>query len=125
MNSAASDVDLLVRREYKDGFVTDIDSETFPPGLSEEVVRKITKIKSEPEFMLEWRLQAYRHWLTMTPPEWGTLCSLRIEIGKTFRAYQHHRILVKQRRDPFKQNIQINDIIVSKPGSTVDHSIGL
>ncbi|MFC1664460.1 Fe-S cluster assembly protein SufB [Pseudomonadota bacterium] len=71
MNSAASDVDVLVRREYKDGFVTDIASETFPPGLSEEVIRKISKIKSEPEFMLEWRLQAYRHWLTMTPPEWG------------------------------------------------------
>ena len=59
MNSAASGVEELVRREYKDGFVTDIDSDTFPPGLSEGVIRKISNIKSEPEFMLEWRLKAY------------------------------------------------------------------
>lgn len=71
MSSAASDVDLLVRREYKDGFVTDIDSDTFPPGLDEGVIRKISQVKSEPEFMLEWRLKSYRHWLTMAPPVWG------------------------------------------------------
>ena len=69
MSAAAPDVDALVRREYKDGFVTDIDSETFPPGLDEEVVRKISQIKSEPEFMLEWRLKAYRHWLTLSAPD--------------------------------------------------------
>jgi len=60
-----------VQKTYEHGFVTDIASETFAPGLNEEVIRKISAKKEEPEFMLEWRLKAYRHWLTMTPPEWA------------------------------------------------------
>jgi Fe-S cluster assembly protein SufB len=60
----------LTEREYKAGFVTDIESETIPPGLSEDVVRLISKKKNEPEWMLEWRLKAYRHWLTMKEPAW-------------------------------------------------------
>jgi Fe-S cluster assembly protein SufB len=63
----------LLSREYKEGFVTDIDADTIPPGLSEEVVRLISSKKNEPEWMLQWRLEAYRHWLTMTPPEWAHL----------------------------------------------------
>ena len=54
--------------EYKYGFVTDIDTETIPKGLSEEVVRMISAKKGEPEWMTEFRLKAYRHWLTMTMP---------------------------------------------------------
>ena len=57
--------------DYKWGFVTDIESETLPPGLDEGVVRAISARKQEPEWLLEWRLKAYRHWLTMKEPEWA------------------------------------------------------
>ncbi len=60
----------LASREYQAGFVTDIDSETVPPGLSEDVIRLISSKKGEPEWMLEWRLSAYRHWLQMKEPAW-------------------------------------------------------
>ncbi len=60
----------LTDREYKAGFVTDIESETIPAGLSEDVIRLISSKKSEPEWMLAWRLKAYRHWLTMKEPTW-------------------------------------------------------
>ncbi len=65
------DLDALVAQKYRHGFVTDIESDTVPPGLDEEVIRKISAIKKEPEFLLQWRLKAYRHWLTMTPPNWA------------------------------------------------------
>ncbi|MGA0054539.1 MAG: Fe-S cluster assembly protein SufB, partial [Steroidobacteraceae bacterium] len=61
----------LVGRGYQHGFVTDIESESLPPGLDEDVVRKISAIKREPTFLTEWRLRAYRHWLTMREPEWA------------------------------------------------------
>src|SRR5678815_4261931 len=60
----------LANQEYRAGFVTDIESETIPAGLSEDVVRLISAKKGEPEFMLEWRLKSYRHWLTMKEPTW-------------------------------------------------------
>src|ERR1700754_173400 len=60
-------------RAYKYGFVTDIESDTAPKGLNEATVRFISAKKNEPEWMLEWRLKAYRHWLTMTPPDWAKL----------------------------------------------------
>jgi len=63
-------IEQLATQEYKFGFVTDIEQETLPPGLSEETVRKISAFKQEPEWLLEWRLKAYRHWLTMTEPTW-------------------------------------------------------
>src|SRR5262245_52134536 len=61
----------LVKRKYRHGFVTDIEQETVPPGLSEDVIRLISAKKGEPEFLTEWRLKAYRHWLTMKEPEWA------------------------------------------------------
>ncbi len=64
-------VERLVGREYEHGFVTDIDADTVPPGLSEDVIRLISHKKGEPEWLLEWRLTAYRHWLTMTEPRWA------------------------------------------------------
>ena len=73
MNTASPTMDHLVEREYEHGFVTDIDSDTLPPGLGEEVIRAISARKQEPEFMLEWRLKAYRHWLTMTEPDWASV----------------------------------------------------
>ncbi|HEV7491685.1 MAG TPA: Fe-S cluster assembly protein SufB [Rhodanobacteraceae bacterium] len=65
-----------INRRYDAGFVTQIETETLPPGLGEDVVRAISLRKHEPEWMTEWRLKAYRHWLTMTPPSWA---KLRIE----------------------------------------------
>ena len=58
-------------RGYQHGFVTDIESESLPPGLDEDVVRKISAIKREPQFLTEWRLRAFRHWLTMQEPLWA------------------------------------------------------
>jgi Fe-S cluster assembly protein SufB len=63
-------IDQLVNREYQYGFSTDIESETLPPGLSEDTVRFISAKKQEPEWLLEWRLKAFRRWLTMTEPHW-------------------------------------------------------
>ncbi|MDQ2970112.1 MAG: Fe-S cluster assembly protein SufB [Acidobacteriota bacterium] len=60
----------ITNREYNAGFVTDIESESIPAGLNEDVVRLISSKKSEPEWLLEWRLKAYRHWTTMTEPTW-------------------------------------------------------
>jgi hydroxyethylthiazole kinase-like uncharacterized protein yjeF len=62
MKSATRTVEDLARREYKYGFVTDIEADTVPPGLNEEIIRFISAKKKEPEFMLEWRLKAYRYW---------------------------------------------------------------
>ncbi len=69
--SEQHEIEALVSRDYKYGFVTDIEQEIIPPGLNEDVVRLISAKKNEPEFLLEWRLKAYRHWLTMTPPAWA------------------------------------------------------
>ena len=63
----------IVKREYKHGFVTDIASDKAPKGLNEDIVRFISAKKNEPEWMLDYRLQAYRRWLTMTPPDWSSL----------------------------------------------------
>jgi Fe-S cluster assembly protein SufB len=63
----------LTRKEYEAGFVTDVESEQIPRGLSEDVVRLISRKKDEPEFMLEWRLRAFRHWLTMKEPAWAAV----------------------------------------------------
>ena len=60
----------LVSQPYKHGFVTDIESETAPKGLNEDIIRMISAKKGEPEWLLEFRLKAYRHWLTMTEPQW-------------------------------------------------------
>jgi Fe-S cluster assembly protein SufB len=61
----------FVRRKYRHGFVTDIEQDTVPPGLDEDVIRLISKKKGEPEFLTDWRLKAYRHWLTMAEPKWA------------------------------------------------------
>ncbi len=63
-------IESLVNREYQYGFVSDIESDTVAPGLSEDVVRVISAKKNEPEWLLEWRLKAYRRWLTMKEPHW-------------------------------------------------------
>ncbi|MBX7119571.1 MAG: Fe-S cluster assembly protein SufB [Gemmatimonadaceae bacterium] len=66
----SSSIESLVNKEYAYGFVTDIESDTIPAGLSEETIRLISAKKEEPAWLLEWRLKAYRRWLTMTEPHW-------------------------------------------------------
>ncbi len=66
-----SSVESFVNAEYEHGFVTDIDTDTVAPGLNEDVIRLISEKKEEPEWLLEWRLGAYRHWLTMDTPKWA------------------------------------------------------
>src|SRR5574341_1439308 len=68
---SSREIDALTRAEYRAGFVTDIEQDTLPPGLSEDVVRFLSAKKREPEWMTEWRLKAYRHWLTMKEPSWA------------------------------------------------------
>jgi len=66
-------IEELVVKEYKYGFTTDIEADTIPPGLNEDVIRTISKKKNEPEWLTEWRLKAYRSWLTMEEPHWSNL----------------------------------------------------
>jgi len=66
-------IEAQVLQPYKYGFVTDIDADAVPPGLSEDVIRLISAKKGEPAFLLEWRLKAYRHWLTMKEPTWANV----------------------------------------------------
>lgn len=71
MTKSTLQVENLVHQEYRAGFFTDIESDTIPAGLNEEIIRLISSKKNEPEFMLEWRLKAYRHWLEMAEPKWA------------------------------------------------------
>ena len=64
-------IEQAVAGKYRHGFVTDIESDTVPPGLDEDVVRLISRKKEEPQFLLDWRLKAFRHWQTMTEPNWA------------------------------------------------------
>ena len=70
MSTAAETIESFVKQGYKYGFVTDVEADSAPPGLSEEIVRFISHKKQEPEWLLDWRLKSYRHWLTMTEPVW-------------------------------------------------------
>jgi Fe-S cluster assembly protein SufB len=71
--SATDQLKELTEQKYKYGFVTDIDEDRVPKGLDEDVVRLISRKKGEPQFLLEWRLKAYRHWLTMVEPTWANV----------------------------------------------------
>lgn len=70
-NSNLSEIDNVLNKDYKPGFVTNIQSDSLPPGLNENIIKLISSKKNEPKFMLEWRLKAYRHWLTLKEPHWG------------------------------------------------------
>ena len=73
MQTATQTIEDFARQDYKFGFITEVEQESFPIGLSEEVVRLISEKKGEPEWLLEWRLKAYRHWLTMREPKWANI----------------------------------------------------
>ena len=70
MTTATSTIQELANREYQHGFVSEIEAESLPRGLNEDIVRAISAKKYEPDWLLEWRLKAYRHWLTMQEPRW-------------------------------------------------------
>jgi Fe-S cluster assembly protein SufB len=70
MSTATNTIEELANREYKYGFVTDVEADTLPPGLDEEIIRAISAKKEEPSWLLDWRLKAYRTWLTMKEPTW-------------------------------------------------------
>jgi Fe-S cluster assembly protein SufB len=73
MTTTPDSIEQLTSQEYKYGFVTDIEADVAPPGLNEDIVRLISHKKNEPAFMLEWRLKAFRHWLTMKEPTWANV----------------------------------------------------
>ena len=73
MATPAHKLDELISQGYQHGFYTSVATDTVPCGLNEDVIRMISAMKDEPEFMLDWRLKAYRHWLTVSEPHWATV----------------------------------------------------
>lgn len=73
MTEVAVNLESVIEKEYEHGFITDIEMDTIPPGLDEDVIRSISAKKKEPEFLLEWRLRAFEHWKTMSEPTWSTV----------------------------------------------------
>ena len=69
-------IEEITKKDYEFGFVTDIETDFAPKGLSEDIIRLISKKKEEPEWLLEFRLKAYRHWLTLEMPTWAHLARL-------------------------------------------------
>jgi len=70
MSQTNVDLNQLTQREYPYGFATELEADAAPRGLNEEVIRLISGKKQEPDFLLDWRLRAYRYWLTLTEPRW-------------------------------------------------------
>jgi len=79
MSTETREVEELANREYKWGFVTDVESESIPKGLNEDVIRLISSKKNEPEWLLEWRLKAFRHWQTLVEPRWPNVTYAKID----------------------------------------------
>lgn len=73
VSKQATQINTMLEQDYQHGFVTEIETETFPPGLDESVIRRLSQIKEEPEFLLEWRLKAFQHWKTMQEPKWSSV----------------------------------------------------
>ena len=107
MSTDAKNIESLVNRRYEHGFVTDIESDSLPPGLDEDVVRAISARKNEPDFMLEWRLKAYRHWLTMHEPEWAHVQIVVIgrtrSAGDSPQAGRNHTWRIANLKNPLRR----------------------
>ncbi len=82
MSTVVDPIEEFVNSDYKYGFITDVESESLPPGLNESVVRAISAKKNEPEWLLEWRLKAFRHWQTMAEPKWPNVHYPTIDFQK-------------------------------------------
>jgi Fe-S cluster assembly protein SufB len=79
MPTATDTIEGLVQQEYKYGFYTDVETESAPPGLNEDIIRLISRKKGEPQWMTDWRLKAYRHWLTLEEPHWAKVHHEKID----------------------------------------------
>lgn len=96
MSTENPEIQDILKQDYQHGFVTDIEVETFPPGLNEETIRKLSAIKGEPEFLLNWRLEAFRHWQTLLHPEWSS-----VHFAKTdFQAISYYSAPKNQKDKP-------------------------
>ena len=73
MSNEQKIIDSNLEKDYEYGFVTDIESETIPPGLNEDVIKTISRKKNEPDWLLDWRLKSYRHWLKKENPNWANI----------------------------------------------------
>jgi Fe-S cluster assembly protein SufB len=102
MTTATSEIQQLANREYKYGFVTDIEAETVPPGLNEDVIRLISAKKKEPEWLLEWRLKAYRAWLKMEEPHWWA--------NLTYNPVNYQDIIYYSAPKPKKQLTSLDEV---------------
>jgi Fe-S cluster assembly protein SufB len=83
MPTAETEIESLANREYRWGFISDIEADSAPPGLNEEIIRFISHKKREPQWLLDWRLKAYAHWLTMAEPHWAKIHHPPIDYQKT------------------------------------------
>ncbi len=91
-------IEELASKEYKYGFVSNIEAESLPNGLNEDIIKQLSAIKKEPEFMLEWRLKAYRHWLTMSEPNWANIHYSKID-------YQDISYYSAPKKKPMKKSL--------------------
>ncbi len=91
-------IEELASKEYKYGFVSNIEAESLPNGLNEDIIKQLSAIKKEPEFMLEWRLKAYRHWLTMNEPNWANIHYSKID-------YQDISYYSAPKKKPMKKSL--------------------
>jgi Fe-S cluster assembly protein SufB len=73
VSESSNTIETFANQEYKWGFVTDIEADSIPRGLNEDVIRLISAKKKEPEWLLDWRLKSYRHWLTLKEPAWANV----------------------------------------------------
>jgi Fe-S cluster assembly protein SufB len=91
-------IEELTNKEYKYGFVSDIEAESLPKGLNEDIIKQLSAIKKEPEFMLEWRLKSYKHWLTMKEPDWANIHYTKID-------YQDISYYSAPKKKPLKKSL--------------------
>src|SRR5258708_30992950 len=101
MPTETTEIESLANKEYQWGFVTDVAADEAPMGLNEDIIRFISTKKNEPQWMLDWRLKAYRHWLTMEEPhDWPMLKDPHIDYQKTiYYSAPKAKKLTKEERD--------------------------
>src|ERR1043166_1613090 len=102
MNTATQTIEQLANKEYKWGFVSDIEAEHIGKGLSEDVVRLISTKKNEPQWLLDWRLKAYRYWLTMEEPRWWP--------NVTFPPVDYQNVIYYSAPKPKKQLTSLDEV---------------
>ena len=112
MSNDTDTIENATQGEYRYGFITDIETDSVPPGLSEDVIRLISKKKEEPQFMLDWRLKAYKHWLTMKEPTWAQVKYPKIDYQSIvyYSAPKQKKLLLKPKMIVVCPNLLIRKI---------------